>query len=174
MHTRSQKVKHALQHFFFVYTVVLFMKVWFPTRDFFRGIWWKMWGHDPKADTEFHLGQISFDDAYFDRMTIGGIVHKLAKCLHGTEGFFSSPAWRLYVKYSRFDYLPLDQFEKIAAMWDHAKPGKYILEWFLTTDGISQRRVDYLLTQSDDFKVFYEEMQTAELRKPNEENNKDS
>lgn len=172
MPTKRQQVKHALTHFFFVYTIVLFMKVWFPTKDFFRSIWWKLWGHDPKADVEFHLGQIDFDDDYFDRMTVGGAVHKLAKCLYGTEGYFSSPAWRQYSKYTRAGYLPLDQFEKIVALRNHKRPGKHILEWFLAVDGISQRRVDYFLANSPEFKEFYDGLLLAELRIPQEENNK--
>lgn len=138
MATRKQEVSHAIGFFFHVWCVKQFCKVWFPTEEFFRKLWWKAWGHDPKVP-EFHLSKITFDKALGDRITISAAVHDLACCLYG-DAYYSSPAWRQFNLFSRCCYQPYDEWSAITHLWTHEFPGQAIIDWFCKVEGISKSR----------------------------------
>jgi hypothetical protein len=168
MATRKQEISHAIAWFFQIYTVVLFMKVWFPTQDFFRRIWWKAWGHDPKKDINFHLSQIKFDHETGNRILMSSAVHRLAGFLYGETRVQESVAWLQFAYFSRFKYLPYDDYMAIYELYEYQFPGQPILDWFMKTDGISADRIKSVRAFNPEFELFYQELMTTEKHKPKE------
>jgi hypothetical protein len=138
MATRKQEVTHAIAFFFHVWCVKQFCKVWFPTENFFRKLWWRAWGHNPKTP-EFHLSKMTFDKSMSDRITISAAVHLLAQNIYG-DAYHSSPAWRQFNLYSRFCYQRYDEWSAITDLWTHKKPGQAIIDWFCKVEGMSSER----------------------------------
>jgi hypothetical protein len=169
MPTLKQKLGHALIHFTFVYLMVQGMKVFMPASDFFRRLWWKAWGHDPKQDVNFHLSQIKFDHHFANRVLISSSVHGLAVYLYGENNLEDSKAYLQMHQYLTFKYQPYDVHEAISDLWVSEAVGVAILNWFKKVDGFSQERLDSVRAFSPAFEEFYSKLLVKELHKPKEE-----
>lgn len=169
MATLKEKVVHATLHFIFVYCVVLFMKVWFPTQDFFRRLWWKAWGHEPKGDPNFHLSQMTFDHHFANRIRISSLVHGLVTFLYGEKNIQDSKAYIQMNQFLNFKYQPYDVHEAIADLWKEQFVGLAILRWVMKVDGFSQERIDKVRAFNPAFDEFYNKLIVTELHKPKEE-----
>lgn len=169
MATLKEKVVHATMHFIFVYTVVQFMKVWFPTQDFFRRLWWKAWGWEPKGDPNFHLDQMTFDHHFANRIRISSAVHSLIVFLYGEKNLLDSKAYIQMNQYLNFKYQPYDVHEPVAGLWKEQFVGLAILRWVMKVDNFSQQRIDSVRNFNPHFNEFYTMLQTLELHKPVEE-----
>lgn len=164
MATRKQEVKHAIAFFFHVWCVKQFCKVWFPTQNFFRKLWWKAWGYSPKTP-EFHLSKMTFDKAMCDRITVSAAVHLLAKNIYG-DSYHSSIAWRQFNLYSRFCYQKYDEWSAITDLWTHKKPGQAIIDWFCKVEDMTPERFNALVAINPHLHDHVEKMLVDELHEP--------
>lgn len=169
MATRKQEISHAIAWFFQIHIFVLCMKVWFPAENFFRKIWWKAWGHDPKKDINFHLGQIKFDHDTANRMIMASSVHRLAMYMYGQRNVYDSKAWMQFNYFSRFKYLPYDDYMGIYDLYTYQFPGPMILDWFMKVDGFSAERIKSVRAFNPEFEAFYQELMATEKQKPKED-----
>lgn len=165
----KKEIAHAVNHFFTAFLVVMAMKVYLPISDFVRRCWWKAWGHDPKADPHFHLSQITFDHHFGNRILITGSVHQLAKYIYGEANVRKSKAWLQMNAYVTFRYQPLEVYEKIQDLWNHDKPGRNLVNWFMVVDDINPLKLARHLSTSPGFEEFYDDLMTRELHKPTTE-----
>lgn len=147
MSTVSQEVQHAIRHFFFCFLVIQYVNLWFPIKDFFRSLWWKAWGHDPKKNPEFHLGQMSLDDNYFRMMKLTTAIMNIIEVIHGSgeDDCYKSNAFCQWRNYRNFKYQKYSLWEPIVDIVTSDRPGQMIIDWICSADNISEGQFIYLV-----------------------------
>lgn len=164
MITDRQSLLHAIKHFFTVFLVVKFVFFFFPIKDFFRGLWWKAWGHDTQTP-EFHLSQVSFDHHMANQAIISGMVRTLYKGVYGEAASLdSSLAARQLNRFLQLKYLPLKQHDAIKAFFTTEYPGPLVEDWFCKTDGISPRTLELKLQLDPHFAIVHEYSLQCKIR----------
>lgn len=154
MATVRQEVGHAVKHFLLSYCLIRLAIGYWWSKDVARGIWWRLWGYNPNASPEFHLGQVSFAPVTVDLIKLNSLVYRFLVALHGSENsimmyefsMYTSKRYQRYVVYAELD----DAFGK-------NRPGSELVEFILAKEGINQVRLNYLLATRPGLQEVYEE-----------------
>lgn len=166
MSTASQEVQHAIRHFFCCFLVIKYVNLWFPIKDFFRSLWWRAWGHNPKKEPEFHLGQMSFDDNYFRMMKLSNAIMSIVEIIHGNgeDDCYRSNAFMYWSRYRNFKYQKYSIWEPIVEICQHPRPGLHIIDWICKTDGIHSGRFMYRVKLNPQFQEIVDKVLTLEFK----------
>lgn len=166
MSTISQEVKHAVRHFFQCYLVIKFVNTWLPVKDFFRGIWWKAWGHSPKEEPNFHISQMSFDDNFFRMMKVSAGIMNIVDLIHGDgeDDCYKSRAFVQWARYRNFKYQKYSIWEPIVEIVQDPKPGQRIIEWVCKTDGIQSGQFTYRVKSNPQLQEIVDNVLSLEFK----------
>lgn len=166
MSTINQEVQHAIRHFFFCFLVIKYVNLWYPIKDFFRSLWWKAWGHDPKKNPEFHLGQMTFNDNFLRKVKLASSVNQIVEIIHGNgpEDCYKSKAWCQWADHHNFRYQKYVVWEPINHIYGLCKPGQAIIDWVCKTDGVQSGRFTYRAKLNPQFQEIVDKVLALEFK----------
>jgi len=167
--TVAQEVNHAIRHFFCCYLVIKYVNTWLPIKDFFRSLWWKAWGHDPRKEPEFHLGQMSFDDNYFRMMKLSTAIMNIVELIHGPgeDDCYKSNAFMYWSRYRNFKYQKYATWEPIVDICNSERPGQLIIDWVCSTDRITEVQFKYLVSRNPQYDELVNKALALEFKNEN-------
>lgn len=170
MATLRQTTTHMVQ-FGIGRAIFLFVvKFWAPFTDFFRALWWKAWGHDPKSNPEFHLSQIDFSAGPLARsIVISSMALDFISRFYGItqdEAILKSNTLLLLSKRMNFHYLSYDISQELSEIFAEKKPAAKLIEFILKYEGIAIGAFDYRMTNNVSFRQFVETLLVREVPLP--------
>jgi hypothetical protein len=163
MATLTQETKHAINHFFRRWLITRIAHIYMPLGDFFRGLWWRAWGHNPNEEIEFHMSQIVLDDHFVKTVQYCSLISRLAEVFFGLDKGQESRTWWLFARYANGRYLRYDDYITFDTLFNSNKPGKIILEVFHKYDNINDLNFELRRAVSKSFNDLYNEIMLYEF-----------